>query len=157
MRWFALITLLAASTQAAQVWTVRVEEPTGLYRRSGEVVAVPVGQVGGRTAGFTVVDAAGRELPWQVSSDQLLFPVSLMPGELPLYRVACCDGEAAPRFQNPIVLRRIGMRRVEFGNERFRAIIDLGEAAFVEVYSLRTGPQRMLNLVETTPEGADAL
>jgi beta-mannosidase len=157
MRWFALISLLAASTQAAQVWTVRVEEPTGLYRRTGEVVAVPVGQVGGRTAGFTVVDAAGRELPWQVSSSQLLVPVSLMPGELPVYRVACCDGETAPRFQNPIVLRRIGMRRVEFGNGRFRAIVDLGEAAFVEVYSLRTGPQRMLNLVETTPEGPDAL
>ena len=157
MRWRAFVLLMAWPTQAAQVWSVRVEEPTGLYRRTGEVVAVPIGQVGGRTAGFTVADAAGRELPWQVSSGELLFPVSLMPGELPVYRVACCDDKPAPRFQNPIVLRRIGMRRVEFGNAQFRAIIDLGEAAFVEVYSLRTGPQRMLNLVETTPEGPDAL
>jgi hypothetical protein len=44
------------------------------------------------------------------------------------------------------------MRRVELGNARFRLLIDTGVAAIVEAYSLTAGPQRMLNLVETTPE-----
>ena len=157
MHRLTLLLLAATAAPAAQVWSVRVEEPTGLYRRVGEVVAVAIAKVGGHPAGFTVTDATGKELPWQVSAGELLFPVSLMPGELPVYRVACCEGNATPRFTNPIVLRRIGMRRVEFGNAQFRAVIDTGTAAFTEVYSLRTGPQRMLNLVETTPEGPDAL
>ncbi len=157
MRLTCLFLLAAFAMPAEQVWTVRIEEPTGLYRRTGEVIAIPLDKVGGRQKGFTVADPAGRELPWQTANGQLLFPVSLMPGELPLYRVSCCDAAPVPRFQNPIVLRRLGMRRVEFGNSLFRAIIDIGVPAFVEVYSLRAGPQRMLNLVDTTPEGPDAL
>jgi beta-mannosidase len=157
MRLSCLLLLAVIASPAAQVWTVRVEEPTGLYRRTGEVIAIPLDKVGGRSEGFTVADPAGRELPWQTANGQLLFPVSLMPGELPVYRVSCCDATQAPRFQNSIVLRRLGMRRVEFGNSVFRAIIDIGVPAFVEVYSLRAGPQRMLNLVETTPEGPGAL
>ncbi|MBS1871849.1 MAG: hypothetical protein JSU00_01455 [Acidobacteria bacterium] len=39
----------------------------------------------------------------------------------------------------------------------FRALFDVENGSFVEVYSLRAGPQRSLNLVETTPEGQDAL
>src|ERR1035437_9478522 len=157
MRGLILFLLAIGTAPATQVWSVRVEEPTGLYRRVGEAIAVPLAKVGGHSAGFTVANAAGTELPWQVSSGELLFPVSLMPGELPVYRVACCDGKVVPRFTNSIVLRRIGMQRVEFGNGQFRAVIDTGTAAFVEVYSLRSGPQRMLNLVEPTPEGPDAL
>ena len=134
---------------------VRVEEPTGLYRRTGEVVSVPVAKLGGPRDGFRVVDPAGRELPWQVAGEELLFPVSLMPGELPVYRVTCC--EPSRPFANPIVLRKVGMRRIEFGNERFRAVIDTGAAAFVEVYSLRAKAPRVLNLVETTPETPRAL
>ena len=157
MRTLSLLMLAASAATAAQLWSVRIEEPTGLYRRTDEVVAVPIDKLGGRTQGFTVVDAAGQELPWQVGSGQLLFPVSLMPGELPVYRVSCCKAGPTPRFLNPIVLRQRGMRRVEFGNAQFHAVIDTGTAAFVEVYSRRAGPQRMLNLVETTPEGPDAL
>jgi beta-mannosidase len=157
MRPLALFLLAAMASPAAQVWSVRVEEPTGLYRRTGEAIAIPIAQTGNHTSGFTVTDAAGGEVPWQVSSGELLLPVSLMPGELPVYRVACCEGKPDPHFVNPIVLRRVGMRRVEFGNGQFRAVIDTGTAAFSEVYSLRAGPQRMLSLVETTPEGPDAL
>lgn len=157
IRRLVFLLLVASGAPAAQVWPVRVEEPTGLYRRTREVIAVPLTKLGGKQSGFTVVDPSGQEVPWQASAGELLFPVSLMPGELPVYRVSCCDDKPAPRFSSPILLRRIGMRRVEFGNALFRAIIDTGVPAFVEVYSLRTGPQRMLNLVELTPEGPDAL
>lgn len=142
--------LVAAS--AATSFTVRVEEPTGLYRRVDEVAAVPLAKVGGHTSGYVVVDAAGRELPWQVGSGELLFPVSVVPGELPEYTVACCAGEAAPRFRSAVVARRVGLQRLELGNARFRAIVDLGVPAVVEAYALSAGPQRVLNLVETTPE-----
>ncbi len=154
---FTLLLVIAMAAPAAQVWPVRVEEPTGLYRRSREVVSVPLSKVGGKAAGFTVVDPTGEEVPWQASAGELLFPVSLIPGELPVYRVSCCNEGPEPRFSNQILLRRIGMRRVEFGNASFRAVIDTGVPAFTEVYSLRTGPQRMLNMVELTPEGPDAL
>lgn len=150
-----LLLLPALAVSAAQVWTVRVEEPTGLYPRDAEVVSVPLARMGGHTTGFTVFDERGRELPWQITSDALLFPASLIPGELPAYRIACCTASA--QFANPIVLRRLGQSRVEFGNPRFKAIIDLTTAAFVDVYALRAGPQRILNLVETTPEGPNAL
>jgi beta-mannosidase len=142
---------LTAIGLSAESWSVRVEEPTGLYRRVDEAIAIPVKQSGG----FTVTDPNGREMPWQVSAGKLLFPVSLMPGELPVYRVHCCGGQ--PSFANPILLRRLGTSRVEFGNPLFRAVIDIKEAAFVEVYPLRAGPQKVLNLVELTPEGPDAL
>ncbi len=148
-----ILFLLTSIGLSAQNWTVRVEEPTGLYRRTDEAIAIPVKQAGG----FTVTDANGRELPWQLSEGKLLFPVSLMPGELPVYRVTCCDSKTAAEFANPILLRRLGASRVEFGNPLFRAVIDTKEAAFVEVYALRAGPQRVLNLVELTPEGPDAL
>jgi beta-mannosidase len=152
-----LASLLIFSASAAQLWTVRIEEPTGLYRRTNEAVAIPLDKLGGHHAGFTVTDPAGRELPWQVSAGELLFPVSLIPGELPLYKVACCDTKPAPRFTNPITLRRLGINRVEFGNDLFRAVVDLSSAAIVEAYSLLAGPQRSLNLVETSPETREGL
>ena len=148
---------VCAAAFAGQVWSVRVEEPTGLYRRSAEAVRVPLAKLGGHSGGFTVTDAAGAELPWQAAAGELLFPASLIPGELPVYRVACCDTAKKADFENGIVLRKIGMRRVALGNRLFRAIIDTGVPAVVEAYSLRTGPQRMLNYVETTPESDPAL
>lgn len=150
---FFLFCMLAP---AATVWTVRVEEPTGLYRRTGEIVSVPLAKFGGNRTGFTVTDDKGTELPWQATASELLFPASLIPGELPVYRVACCSAEK-PNFASPISVRKVGMRRVEFGNSVFRAVIDTGVPAITEVYSLRTGPQRMLNYVETSPENAEAL
>ncbi|WP_321473818.1 sugar-binding domain-containing protein [uncultured Paludibaculum sp.] len=153
----SLILLLTVGAQAAQVWTVRVEEPTGLYRRTNEVAVVALSKVGGAASGYTVTDAGGRELPWQVGHGQLLFPASLIPGELPAYKVVCCDAKARVEFATSILLRRLGLNRVEFGNVFFRAVIDLKAAAIVEAYTLRAGPQRSLNLVETTPEGGEAL
>ncbi len=155
-RVFILIACCAAGMWAAERWDVRLEEPTGLYRRTGESVRVPIAKLGGHRAGFVVTDPDGAELPWQISGTDLLFPASIVPGDLPVYRVECC--EAPPKkFANQIHYRAIGMKRIELGNSRFRITIDTGAAAIVEAYSLTTAPQRMLNLVETTPESALAL
>ncbi len=147
-RW--LILLVPALLLAGQTWTVRVEEPTGLYPRTGEVVRVPLSKLGGKRAGFAVVDSQSRGVPWQASHDHLLFPVSITPGELPVFKVWCCSNDT-PKFESQIHYRQIGMRRIEFGNSRFRVVYDTGAGAIVEAYSLTAGPQRMVNLVETTP------
>lgn len=143
--------MLCASAVLADVWTLRIEEPTGLYRRTGEVVHVALAKVGGHDAGFTVVDPQGRELPWQVTGGELLFPASLIPGELPRYRVHCCSAESK-KFVSRIHYRAIGMRRIEFGNSRFRMVVDTGVPAIIEAYSLTAGPRRVVNLVDTTPD-----
>ncbi|MFZ5928250.1 MAG: beta-mannosidase [Acidobacteriota bacterium] len=154
MRRLALIPLAVCA--AAAQWTVRIEEPTGLYRRTGEVVALPLERFAPYRAGFTVIDPQGRETPHQVSSGELLFPVSVMPGDLPEYTVTCCQAGAAP-FVTPVVARRHGLHRFEFGNERFRAVIDLRAGAIVEAYSLRAEEHRRVNLVELTPEDRESL
>ena len=153
----SLLVLAAPAMFAAQVWTVRLEEPTGLDRRTDEVVRVPVSKVGGHRAGFTVVDEQGQERPWQVSGDDLLFQASIVPGDLPLYRVACCSSGDTPKFATQIHYRAIGMHRIEFGNSRFRVVFDTGIPAIVEAYSMTAGPQRRVNLVETSPEDPAAL
>jgi beta-mannosidase len=135
---------------------VTVEEPTGLYRRLDEVARVPLAKLGNNSDGFQVVDARGRELPWQAAGGELLFPASAVPGELPAYFISCCK-PAGARFTGSILARRTGMNRVELGNDRFRAVIDLKAAAIVELYNLSAGPHRVVNLVETTPEDAAAL
>lgn len=147
----------AACLIAGQTWTVRLEEPTGLYRRDGEVVGVPLARLGGHRSGFLVLDADGRESPWQVSGNELLFQGSVVPGDVPEYRVYCCVEDAAPRFENLILARKVGMRRVEFGNSRFRAVLDTGVPAIIEAYNLSASAHRVLNLVETSPESARSM
>jgi beta-mannosidase len=146
--WIALVACLPLG--AAQTWNVQFEEPTGIYRRYDEVVSAPLAKFSGKTQGFRVVDPQGRELPWQASDGALLFPASVIPGDLPVYHVTCC--EKTGEFSNQIVLRNVGMRRIELGNSRFRVLIDSGAGAIVEAYSMTAGPQRILNLVETTPD-----
>jgi beta-mannosidase len=150
MRRIWMILPVCVPLVCAETWNIQVEEPTGIYRRYDEVTSAPLAKFGGRRDGFRVVDAQGRELPWQASGGEFLFPVSMMPGELPAYRVACCEKSGA--FENHIVLRRVGMERVELGNSRFRLVIETGVPAIIEAYSLAAGPERVLNLVETTPD-----
>ena len=97
---------------AADVWSIRVEEPTGLYPRTNEVVSIPYAKIGGKQNGWTVVDAEGTELPWQVTEDSFLFPATLIPGELPEYRISVSP-ESKTNFVNQIHLRKIGMNNVE--------------------------------------------
>src|SRR5258706_9614692 len=89
---------------AAEVWTVRVEEPTGLYPRTNEVVAVPYAKIGGKQSDWNVVDAQGQELPWQSTDSALLFAATLIPGELPEYRISSA-AHTRTNFINQIHLR----------------------------------------------------
>src|SRR5439155_19760617 len=152
---FSLLSLLgvalAQPLTASEVWTVRVEEPTGLYPRTNEVVVVPYAKFGGRQPAWRVVDAQGTELPWQATDTALLFPATLIPGELPEYRVTSA-AETKTNFINQIRLRKIGMNRVELGNRFFRVLIDTHTASIVEAFNLTAETHRTLNLVETTPE-----
>jgi beta-mannosidase len=142
--------------EAAQTWTVRVEEPTGLYPRTNEIVEVPYAKLGGKQSGWQVVDQQGRELPWQATENTLLFPATLIPGELPAYHIAASN-QVDTNFVNQIHLRQIGMNRLELGNVFFRILIDKQAAAMVEVFNLTAAPYRIVNLVETTPEEPEAL
>src|SRR5712692_6633856 len=145
-----LVLVACAPLAASQTWNVQVEDPTGIYRRYDEVVSAPLAKFAGQRESMRIVDSQGHELPWQASAGELLFPASVIPGDLPVYRVTCCEKTGA--FPNQIVLRRVGMRRVELGNSRFRIMIDTAVPAIVEAYPLTAGPQRILNLVETTPD-----
>jgi beta-mannosidase len=149
---------ILAQTLAASAasWTVRVEEPTGLYPRTNEVVAVSFEKIGGRQKAWQVIDAHGRELPWQATEQALLFPVTLIPGELPEYTVKPVP-ESNTNFVNQIHLRRLGLNRVELGNRFFRVLIDLQAGAITEAFNLSAEARRTVNLVETTPEDPAAL
>lgn len=151
-----LIAVIGVCAASGAQWRVRIEEPTGLYRRTAEVAALRLEKFAPHREGFTVLDPQGREVPHQVAAGELLFPVSVMPGELPEYTVQCCRAGGGA-FRNPIVARRVSLRRVEFGNEMFRAVVDTGAGAIVEVYSLRAAEHQRLNLVELTPEDRKSL
>ena len=140
----------------AETWQVRVEEPSGLYPRTNEVVSIPYSKIGGPHTSWQVVDPQGRELPWQATGTALLFPATLIPGELPEYRLSTL-AQGNTNFVNPIYLRKIGFNRVELGNQFFRVLIDLHAGAIVEAYNLSANAHRTLNLVETTPEEPEAL
>ena len=139
------------SVSAAEAWTVRVEEPTGLYPRTNEVVEVPYEKLGGKRGPWLVTDPQGKELPWQATERGVLFPATLIPGELPEYRVSATDS-ASTNFVNQVRLRVLGLNRVELGNPFFRILIDKQAAAIVEAFNLSAESHRTLNLVETTPE-----
>ncbi len=141
----------------AESWIVRVEEPTGLYPRSNEVVAVPYAKIGGPQTAWRVLDAGGNDLPWQATEDALLFPASLIPGELPEYRISAASAPVQTNFTNRIHFRKIGMNRVELGNRFFHVLLNTQIPAIIEAYNLRAETYRTLNLVETTPEDAAAL
>jgi beta-mannosidase len=178
----ALLIGLAFSAQAqARKWAVRLEEPTGIERRDREVVRL---HLKSRWRGITanslrVIDAQGRELPVQVHPSPLmasgevwtevLFPATLIPGELPLYTLIHApelqkkarENEGGGEYQTDIVARRIGTTRFEIANSRFHLLINLGRGgttpAIVEAYSKTAGDQRMVNLVETSPDLKESL
>lgn len=150
------LTLLAVTQvvlPAAQTWTIRIEEPTGIERRTGEVVRIPLARLGGHRAGFSAAAPGGGEVPVQVSGDELLFPVNAMGGQVVEYKVLCCNqtNSSEPR----VTVRRMASGRIEMRNERVRLVVNPETAAIVEAYNLSAGPQRVLNLAETTPDQRD--
>ena len=148
--------LLLLTQAPADSWLVRIEEPTGIYPRTNEIVAVPYSKLGGPQPAWQVIDSRGDEQPWQTTDNALLFPVSLIPGQLPEYRITPAAG-VKTNFINQILLRKLGLNRVELGNRFFRVLIDLQTGAMVEAYNLSADAHRTLNLVETTPEEPSAL
>ncbi|HLH53153.1 MAG TPA: hypothetical protein VKY92_06005 [Verrucomicrobiae bacterium] len=152
---FLLWWLSAFQNAFAESWRVRVEEPTGIYPRTNELVTVPYAKIGGEFAGWEVVDEQGRELPWQAVQEGLLFPATLIPGELPEFEIR--HSTAASNFLSQVKIRKLGLSRIELGNRFFRAQVDLQAAAFIEVLDLDAGDHRVVNLVETTPEEPEAL
>jgi beta-mannosidase len=148
--------MILQTAAAGQTWLIRVEEPTGLYPRTNEIVSVPYSRLGGKQPGWRVTDHAGRELPWQAADDGLLFPATLIPGELPEFQVSPSD-QTNSNFKSALFFRSIGINRVELGNAFFRLLIEKQAAAVVESYNLSAETHRALNLVETTPEDPDSL
>lgn len=138
----------------AEDWRVRIEEPTGIYARDNEVVAVPLAKIGSHASGYSVRDAQGKDVVSQVTATELLFPVSLVPGELPVYTISCCASKTA-ESSSRLVARNLGTTRMELANARFRVILDTRTGAIIEAYSLSAGPARTLNFVETTPDRYD--
>ncbi|HPT28509.1 MAG TPA: glycoside hydrolase family 2 TIM barrel-domain containing protein, partial [Bryobacteraceae bacterium] len=147
------LSLHAGPPAGARAWTVRVEEPTGIERRTGELVRVPLAKLGGYPAGFRVSAPGDTEVPVQVSGGELLFPVSLMGGQVAEYKVVCCSQTNSPAPR--VTVRRMASGRIEMRNERVRLVVNPETAAIVEAYNLSAGPQRILNLVETTPDQRD--
>jgi hypothetical protein len=117
---------------------------------------VPYSKIGGRREAWQVSDSNGNELAWQATENGLLFPVTLIPGELPQYFITS-TAHATNHFVNQIHLRRLGLNRLEIGNCFFRILIDYRAGAIVEVLNLTSETHRTLNLVETTPEEREAL
>jgi hypothetical protein len=148
-----LLAIFAAAAPAAQIWTVRIEEPTAIERRTGELVRVPLAKLGGHKSGFRVAAPGGREVPVQIDGAHLLFPADVMGGQVVEYTVSCCTKErpAEPR----VTVRRMASGRIEMANGRVRLVIDPEKAAIVEAYNLTAGAQRAVNLVETTPDERD--
>lgn len=154
--WSLLGLLGLQLSAAADSYSIRVEEPTGLYPRTNELVSVPYSKIGGKGGSWEVVDSEGQELPWQSSEDALLFPVTLIPGQLPEYHLNS-RGHSNSNFANQIHFQRLGLNRIEFGNRFFRVQVDLQMAAITEALNLTADTHRVLNLVETTPEEPEAL
>jgi beta-mannosidase len=145
--------LLASPAPAARIWTVRLEEPTGIERRDRETVRVPLARLGGNRSGFRVWGVRGREVPWQVDGDSLLFPASAMGGEQVEYKVSCCRQQPAP--PPGVRLAHMASGRIEMDNGLVRLVLDPASGRIVEAYNLTAGPARALNLVERTPDGRD--
>jgi beta-mannosidase len=145
---------MAMAAQAAEGWLVRVEEPTGIERRTGELARVPLAKVGGHRQGFQVQGPGGRTVVWQVLGQELLFPVNVMGGQVAEYRVSCCTA-GQPAFPTDLKAGRLPSGRWELANSRLRVVLDAGTGRIVEAYALQAGPQRSLNLVETTPDQRD--
>src|SRR6185369_5520120 len=90
---------------------------------------------------------------------EILFSATIIPGERPRFRLVSDPGlHFSDRDMPRIIARRIGVGRVEMGNERFGVLLNLGlegtEPALVAAFNKTAGEQRMLNLIDTSPDGS---
>ncbi|MDQ3651167.1 MAG: beta galactosidase jelly roll domain-containing protein [Acidobacteriota bacterium] len=179
---FIVFSFASLASAQGKKWIIQLEEPTGIERREAEVVrleaAFAIGQV--RSEQLRVIDSENREVPFQVAvserhkdgtikSAEVLFPATLIPGQLPRYTLIASQQITSERvpdarggdYSTDILIRRLGMSRLELGNSRFRLIINLGKdtttPAIVEAYNRTSEEHRTLNLVETTPDITEPL
>jgi beta-mannosidase len=153
---------------------ITLEEPTGIYRRDGEVVAVKLNLAPGeaRRERLRMVAPDGMEIVSQVEvtenhpdgsikSAELLFRAAIVPGERPEYRLIEEPPPEGGTTNSSITARRIGVGRFEMANERFGVIVNLGfentEPALVAAFNKSAGEQRMLNLIDTSPDVEEPL
>lgn len=146
--------LIGWPVAAATVWTVRIEEPTGIERRTSEMVRVPLERLGQRRAGYRVVDPQGREVPAVIERGRLAFPVTLMGGAVAEYKVMCCETRPG-RLAERVSLLTLSSGRIELKNDLLRLVLDPRTGRIVEAYPLQAGVARVLNLVERTPDEKD--
>ncbi|MBS1790452.1 MAG: beta galactosidase jelly roll domain-containing protein [Acidobacteria bacterium] len=182
---FACFQLLKPSTSTAhfqsvqtKTWTIALEEPTGIYRRDNEVVTVKLNFAAGeaRAGQLSVVSYDGREVLSQlvvnethrdgsIKTAELMFPATIVPGERPEFRLVTTSAESGkqpPEGGTPnMTARRLGVGRVELTNNRFGVMINLGlentEPALIAAFNKSAGEQRMLNLIDTSPDVAEPL
>ena len=76
------------------------KSPLACIPRTNELVEVPYEKLGGKRGPWVVTDPQGAELPWQATDRGLLFPATLIPGELPEYRVAA-SGQRQHQLRQP--------------------------------------------------------
>jgi beta-mannosidase len=163
-----------ARTETTRAWLITLEEPTGIYRRDQEVVTVKLNFAAAeaRREQLRVIAPDGHEVISQIAVEQthtdgsiktaeLLFPATVIPGERPVYRLIT-DARAKPAaVTNKLTARRVGISRVELGNERFNVMLNLGleatEPAIVAAFNQTASEQRALNLVDISPDVIEPL
>ncbi len=163
---------VSAQSPPAKSWLITLEEPTGIYRRANEIVNTRLHFATGeaRAPELRVIAPDGQAVLAQLSavetysdgslkSAELLFPATLIPGERPQFRLVADAARKPPDNASAIVARRVGVSRVELANERFGILLNLGlegtEPALVAAFNKTAGEQRMLNLIDLTPEVKD--
>ncbi|MDX2041513.1 MAG: glycoside hydrolase family 2 TIM barrel-domain containing protein [Acidobacteriota bacterium] len=118
-----------------------------------------------------------------IKSAELLIPATLVPGERPEFQLTASGTEPGavatgspinaklqghqslplpvPYQAQTITARRIGVGRVELANDRFGVLVNLGlektEPALVAAFNKSAGEQRMLNLIDTSPDVTEPL
>lgn len=170
MRKYALALLLIFPAPAkSTTWSITLEEPTGIYRRDDEVVTVKLHLPAGEAwkGRLQLLDAQGSPLRHQIEvtgthpdgsieTADLMFPITVIPGERPVLRLSTVSGAgAAEAGDNSLTARTIGTGRLEMANDRFGVLLNLGrentEPAITSLFNRTAGAQRMLNLVDTSP------
>ncbi len=164
-----------SQTTGEKAWAITLEEPTGIYRRDNEVVTVKLTFAAGeaRANQLRVLSPDGREVVSQIAvqethgdgsikTAEFMFPATLVPGERPVFQLLMSKQPPKGGTTNTgITARRIGVGRVELANDRFGVMINLGlentEPALVAAFNKSAGEQRMLNLIDTSPDVTEPL
>ncbi len=139
-----------------------------------------------RAEQLRVLSPDGREVVSQIAvsekhndgsikSAELMFPATIVPGERPEFRLiaesvprAVASGSSVNARSLPVAVltqsitaRRVGVGRVELANDRFGVMVNLGlektEPALVAAFNKSAGEQRMLNLIDTSPDVTEPL